>query len=161
MYKRQVFSLLGGRFSNRTEAANDLFYTEKDFSWDVYRTIGSEQDALYSDPNYVGLLGGLGQNMLIPTGSRAVKRAKAGSTADMFNPRLLRAIPHNGILQQFGTPANIIYGMGRAGRIDSEKFETLYKNSARAKSIFDLVIKSMGRTNLSILTGYGLSLIHI
>ena len=45
--------------------------------------------------------------------------------------------------------------MGRAGRIDSEKFETLYKNSARAKSIFDLVIKSMGRTNLSILTGYG------
>ena len=150
-----VFSLLGGRFSNRTEAANDLFYTEKDFSWDVYRTIGSEQDALYSDPNYVGLLGGLGQNMLIPTGSRAVKRAKSGSAADMFNPRLLRAIPHNAILQQFGTPANIIYGMGRAGRIDSEKFETLYKNSARAKSIFDLVIKSMGRTNLSILTGYG------
>ena len=150
-----VFSLLGGRLSDRKDAANDLFYTEKDFSWDVYRTIGSEQDALYSDPNYVGLLGGLGQNMLIPTGSRAVKRAKSGSAADMFNPRLLRAIPHNAILQQFGTPANIIYGMGRAGRIDSEKFETLYKNSARAKSIFDLVIKSMGRTNLSILTGYG------
>ena len=150
-----VFSLLGSRLSDRTNAADDLFYTEKDFSWDVYRTIGSEQDALYSDPNYVGLLGGLGQNMLIPTGSRAVKRAKSGSAADMFNPRLLRAIPHNAILQQFGTPANIIYGMGRAGRIDSEKFETLYKNSARAKSIFDLVIKSMGRTNLSILTGYG------
>lgn len=150
-----IFSLIGGRNSDRNEAANDPFYTEKDFSWDVYRTIGSEQDALYSDPNYVGLLGGLGQNMLIPTGSRAVKRAKSGSGADMFNPRLLRAIPHNAILQQFGTPANIVYGMGRAGRIDREKFETLYNNSARAKSIFDLVITSMGRTNLSILTGYG------
>ena len=150
-----VFSLLGGRFSDRKDAADDPFYTEKDFSWDVYRTIGSEQDGLYSDPNYVGLLGGLGQNMLIPTGSRAVKRAKSGSGADMFNPRLLRAIPHNAILQQFGTPANIVYGTGRAGRIDSEKFEALYSNSARAKSIFDLVIKSMGRTNLSILTGYG------
>ncbi len=150
-----IFSLIGGRLSDRSDAANDPFYTEKDFSWDVYRTIGSEQDALYSDPNYVGLLGGLGQNMLIPTGSRAVKRAKSGSGADMFNPRLLRAIPHNAILQQFGTPANIIYGMGRAGRIDPEKFEALYANSARAKSIFDLVIKSMGRTNLSILTGYG------
>lgn len=150
-----IFSLIGGRNSDRSEAANDPFYTEKDFSWDVYRTIGSEQDALYSDPNYVGLLGGLGQNMLIPTGSRAVKRAKSGSGADMFNPRLLRAIPHNAILQQFGTPANIVYGMGRAGRIDREKFETLYNNSARAKSIFDLVITSMGRTNLSILTGYG------
>lgn len=150
-----IFSLIGGRISDRSDAADDPFYTEKDFSWDVYRTIGSEQDALYSDPNYVGLLGGLGQNMLIPTGSRAVKRAKSGSGADMFNPRLLRAIPHNAILQQFGVPANIIYGVGRAGRIDSEKFEALYKNSARAKSIFDLVITSMGRTNLSILTGYG------
>jgi len=147
-----IFSLIGGRNSDRSDAANDPFYTEKDFSWDVYRTIGSEQDALYSDPNYVGLLGGLGQNMLIPTGSRAVKRAKSGSGADMFNPRLLRAIPHNAILQQFGTPANIVYGMGRAGRIDREKFETLYNNSARAKSIFDLVITSMGRTNLSKLS---------
>ena len=150
-----VFSLIGGRLSDRSDAGDDPFYTEKDFSWDVYRTIGSEQDALYSDPNYVGLLGGLGQNMLIPTGSRAVKRAKSGTAAEMFNPRLLRAIPHNAILQQFGTPANIAYGTGRAALIDSEKFETLYATSARAKSIFDLVIKSMGRTNLSILTGYG------
>ena len=150
-----IFSLIGGRFSDRSNAANDPFYTEKDFSWDVYRTIGSEQDALYSDANYVGLLGGLGQNMLIPTGSRAVKRAKSGSGADMFNPRLLRAIPHNAILQQFGTPANIFYGVGRAGKIDPEKFEALYAASARAKSIFDLVITSMTRTNLSILSGYG------
>ena len=150
-----IFSLLGGRFEDRSAAADDPFYTEKDFSWDVYRTIGSEQDSLYSDPNYVGLLGGLGQNMLIPTGSRAAKRAKPGSGADMFNPRLLRAIPHNAILQQFGTPANIFYGVGRAARIDPEKFETLYATSARAKSIFDLVITSMSRTNLSILTGYG------
>lgn len=150
-----VFSLIAGRNADRHAAGDDPFYTEKDFSWDVYRTIGSEQDALYSDPNYVGLLGGLGQNMLIPTGSRAVKRAKTGSTADMFNPRLLRAIPHNAILQQFGTPANIFYGVGRAAGIDPEKFETLYANSARAKSIFGLVITTMGRTNLSVLTAYG------
>ncbi|WP_427452744.1 phosphoenolpyruvate carboxylase [Litorimonas sp. WD9-15] len=150
-----VFSLIGGRYADRSDVANDPFYTEKDFSWDVYRTIGSEQDALYSDPNYVGLLGGLGQNMLIPTGSRAAKRAKPGSGADMFNPRLLRAIPHNAILQQFGTPANIFYGVGRAAGIDPEKFEALYKESARAKSIFGLVMTTMGRTNLSVLTGYG------
>ncbi|GGX64904.1 hypothetical protein GCM10011309_13960 [Litorimonas cladophorae] len=150
-----VFSLIGGRHADRSKASDDPFYTEKDFSWDVYRTIGSEQDALYSDPNYVSLLGGLGQNMLIPTGSRAAKRAKPGSGGDMFNPRLLRAIPHNAILQQFGAPANIFYGVGRAAGIDPEKFEALYASSARAKSIFDLVITTMGRTNLSILTGYG------
>ncbi len=150
-----VFSLIAGRYADRSAAADDPFYTEKDFSWDVYRTIGSEQDALYNDPNYVGLLGGLGQNMLIPTGSRAVKRAKSGTGADMFNPRLLRAIPHNAILQQFGTPANIFYGVGRAAGIDPDKFVALYETSGRAKSIFDLVIKTMERTNLSILTGYG------
>ncbi len=150
-----VFSLVGGRHADRSKANDDPFYTEKDFSWDVYRTIGSEQDALYSDPNYVGLLGGLGQNMLIPTGSRAAKRAKPGAGGDMFDPRLLRAIPHNAILQQFGAPANIFYGVGRAASIDPEKFEALYETSARAKSIFDLVITTMGRTNLSILTGYG------
>ncbi len=150
-----VFSLIGGRHADRSHAGDDPFYTEKDFSWDVYRTIGSEQDALYSDPNYVGLLGGLGQNMLIPTGSRAAKRAKPGSGADVFDPRLLRAIPHNAILQQFGAPANIFYGVGRAAGIDPEKFEASYNTSARAKSIFDLVITTMCRTNLSILTGYG------
>ncbi|WP_418152228.1 hypothetical protein AB8615_08785 [Litorimonas sp. RW-G-Af-16] len=111
-----VRSLLLSRYEDRSEAENDVFYTENDFSWDVFRTIGSEQDSLYADANYVGLLGGFGQNMLIPTGSRAVKRAKPGGGADMFNPRQLRAIPHNAILQQFGTPANIFYGVGRASR---------------------------------------------
>jgi len=77
---------------------------------------------LYNDQNYVSLLGGFGQNMLIPTGSRAAKRAKSGS--DMFDPRQLRAIPHNAILQQFGSPANIFYGVGRAAAIDPEKFIT-------------------------------------
>ena len=153
--KATIFSLIAGRNAERSTAAEDPFYTEKDFSWDVYRTIGSEQDSLYSDPNYVTLLGGLGQNMLIPTGSRAVKRAKSGSGTDMFNPRQLRAIPHNAILQQFGTPANIFYGVGRAAGIDPEKFVALYESSARAKSIFGLVITTLTRSNLSVLTGYG------
>lgn len=73
----------------------------------------------------------------------------------MFNPRQLRAIPHNAILQQMGIPANIFYGVGRAAAIDPEKFVALYQTSARAKSIFSLVITSMQRANLSILTSYG------
>jgi len=109
-----VNSLIEARFAERADAEDDIFYSERDFSWDVFRTIGSQQDSLYNDPNYVSLLGGFGQNLLIPTGSRAAQRAKTAS--DMFNPRQLRAIPHNAILQQFGVPANIFYGVGKAGR---------------------------------------------
>lgn len=150
-----VLSLFEARFADRSEAEADPFYTERDFSWDLYRTIQNAQEKLYDDPDYVAILGGFGQNLLIPTGSRAVKRAKSGSGADMFDPRQLRAIPHNAILQQFGCPANLFYGVGRAAGIDPEKFESLLQRSARAKSIFALVDTTMGRTNLSILTGYG------
>ena len=148
-------SLVSARYADRSKAGDDSFYTENDFSWDIFRAIGSEQDSLYRDPNYITLLGGFGQNLLIPTGSRAVKRAKSGSAADMFNPRQLRAIPHNAILQQFSTPANIIFGVGRAAAIDPEKFANLLENSARARSIFRLVAISMSRTELSALTAYG------
>jgi phosphoenolpyruvate carboxylase len=148
-------SLINARYADRSKAEDDSFYTENDFSWDIFRTIGSEQDSLYRDPNYITILGGFGQNLLIPTGSRAVKRAQSGGGADMFNPRQLRAIPHNAILQQFGTPANIIFGVGRAASIDPEKFENLLENSARARSIFRLVAISNSRTQLSALTAYG------
>jgi phosphoenolpyruvate carboxylase len=150
-----VLSLIEARFADRTEAENDPFYTERDFSWDLYRTIQNAQEKLYDDPDYVTILGGFGQNLLIPTGSRAVKRAKSASGADTFDPRQLRAIPHNAILQQFGCPANLFYGVGRAASIDPEKFDNLLENSARAQSIFQLVATTMCRTNLSILTSYG------
>lgn len=147
-----VASLILARNADRTHAEDDIFYQEKDFSWDLFRNLQAEQESLYDDPNYVSILGGLGQNMLIPTGSRAAKRAKTGGS---FNPRQLRAIPHNAILQQFGAPANIFYGVGRAAMIEPEKFTTLLNESPRAKSIFGLVQTTMERSNLSILTAYG------
>ncbi|MEM9599472.1 MAG: phosphoenolpyruvate carboxylase [Pseudomonadota bacterium] len=150
-----LLSLVTARFADRSQAEDDPFYTERDFSWDLYRTIQNAQEQLYADPDYVAILGGFGQNLLIPTGSRAVKRAKSGSGADTFDPRQLRAIPHNAILQQFGSPANLFYGVGRAARIDPDKFDALLQNSARARSIFQLVATTLCRTNLSILTSYG------
>lgn len=84
-----------------------------------------------------------------------MKRAASGAGADTFNPRQLRAIPHNAILQQFGSHANLFYGVGRATAIDPEKFEALLQNSARARSIFQMVSTTLERTNLSILTSYG------
>lgn len=150
-----ILSLIEARYSDRETAEEDPFYDDRDFSWDLYRTLQNQQEQLYADPDYVAVLGGFGQNLLIPTGSRAVKRAKTADGADTFNPRQLRAIPHNAILQQFGSPANLFYGVGRATSIDPEKFDSLLERSARARSIFQLVSTTMCRANLSILTSYG------
>ncbi len=150
-----VTSIIAARYADRNDALDDPFYTDQDFSWDVFRTLSAEQEALYNNPNYTNLLGGFGQNLLVPTGSRAVKRAAAEGKTDAFNPRQLRAIPHNAILQQFGVPANVFYGLGRAAGIDSEKFASLMDNSARAQSIFTLAATASKRANISILTSYG------
>ncbi len=151
--KATVTNLVITRAQDTSTSEDDIFYQENDFSWDVYRTLSTQQDSLYNDPDYVTILGGFGQNLLIPTGSRAAKRAKAGG--DMFDPRQLRAIPHNAILQQLGAPANIFYGVGRAAAVDPEKFDTWLQTSARAGSLFSLVTVSMNRADLSVLTAYG------
>lgn len=151
--KATMSSLLKARYTKKDDADNDIFYKDTDFSWDVFRTISSQQENLYNDPNYIKLLSGFGQNLLIPTGSRASKRSK--SNAGMFDPRQLRAIPHNAILQQFGVPANIFFGIGKAVSIDIEKFSNHYQASARARSIFSMVMSSLERTNMSILSAYG------
>ncbi|MEL6686983.1 MAG: phosphoenolpyruvate carboxylase [Pseudomonadota bacterium] len=150
-----ILSLIEARFADHSAAEEDPFYKERDFSWDIYRTLQNQQEQLYADPDYVAILGGFGQNLLIPTGSRAVKRAKTADGSDTFDPRQLRAIPHNAILQQFGSPANLFYGVGRAASIDPEKFDSMLERSARARSIFRLVSTTLCRTNLSILTSYG------
>lgn len=150
-----VTSIVTARHADRTTALDDPFYKDRDFSWDVFRTLSAEQETLYNNPDYVSLLSGFGQNLLVPTGSRAVKRASGKDKVATFDPRQLRAIPHNAILQQFGTPANVFHGLGRASRIDPEKFASFLSHSDRAKSLFGLAAKASQRTNISILTGYG------
>ena len=149
-----VESLVVAREGETESAKADPFYQGRDLSWDVYRTLRAEQESLYADPHYVTLLGGFGQNLLIPTGSRAAKRKTVGGVVD-FNPRLLRAIPHNAILQQFGSPANIFYGVGRAAEVEPERFDALLEESARMRSLFKLVTTTYERTDLACMTGYG------
>jgi len=150
-----VRSLVVARHSDVSSAAKDPFYHGRDFSWDVYRTLRADQESLYDDPNYVMLLGGFGQNLLIPTGSRAAQRKALPAGEDMFNPRRLRAIPHNAILQQFASPANITYGVGHAVNVDPERFAALLESSKRMQTLFALVRTSYLRTDSSCLTGYG------
>lgn len=147
-------SLVLSRYADHVDAANDIFYSDRDFSWDMFTTMSSEQDSLYNDPNYVSILGGFGQNLLIPTGSRASKRVAKDQKTITFNPRQLRAIQHNAILQQFGVLANVTYGLGQASGLDAEKFLNLIANSARAHCVFTLATSAMNRSNIAIMTAY-------
>lgn len=148
-------SILLNRYTDVSTSETDGFYKERDYSWDVFRTLSILQDHLYEDPNYVHLLGAFGQSLLVPTGSRAVKRGEGGAGPRTFNPRQLRAIPHNAILQQFGIPANIFYGMGRASTIDKDKFAVLLDTSPRLRLILDLVRAALERSHMSVLLAYG------
>ena len=150
-----VLSLICARHADNSAAKDDPFYTDNDFSWDIFRTMSADQEILYSDANYVSILGGFGQNLLIPTGSRAAQRGKGDLKVDTFNPRQLRAIPHNAILQQFAIPANVTYGLGRAATIDPDKFHELMKASGRARTVFGAAAHSLSRTDISALSAYG------
>lgn len=146
-----LLTLLSARYEDRTSAQTDIFYQQRDFSWDIYRTLSAEQERLYENADYASILSLFAQNLLIPTGSRAVKRSGGPNRAD---PRTLRAIPHNAILQQFGIPANIFFGLGRASQIDPERFLELYENSDRARRVIGLALSALRRSDISILTAY-------
>ena len=60
---------------------------------------------------------GFARNFLIPP-ARDLKFASGSLAQSTFTPRRIRAIPRNAILQQLAMPTNVIFGIGRAGRID-------------------------------------------
>lgn len=154
MARASLLSLILSRHMPESRASEDPFYADQDFSWDIFRTLFTKQEALYQDPNYVRLLGGFAQNLLYPTGSRAVKRAVDSGASENFAPRQIRAIPHNAILQQFGTLANIFYGFGAASQIDPDKFIELLKTSSRARSLLVMIDKAGKHSPTSILAAY-------
>ena len=117
-----LMQLLCARFQP-TDAADEEFYADADFVWDFYNEVINQQDSLYHDDDYRYVLSGFARNFLIPSGSRPEIRQASGPLAQStFTPRRIRAIPHNAILQQLAMP-NVIFGIGRAGRIDPNRFD--------------------------------------
>ncbi len=122
-----LLQLICARFEDVTQAAEDGFYADADFIWDFYNEIITQQDSLYRDADYRYLLSGFARNFLIPTGSRPEIRQASGPLAQStFTPRMIRAIPHNALLQQVSIPFNVIFGLGRAMRIDIDRFASIF-----------------------------------
>jgi phosphoenolpyruvate carboxylase len=60
----------------------------------------------------------------------------SGAVTHMLeHPSQIRAIPHNSILQQLGVLANTIGGLGQAIAKDPDRFQDLYRTSARFRRL--------------------------
>ena len=151
-----LLQLLCARFQPTETATQDAFYADADFVWDFYNEVINQQDSLYNDNDYRYILSGFARNFLIPSGSRPEIRQASGPLAQStFTPRRIRAIPHNAILQQLAIPTNVIFGIGRAGRIDPNSFNQIFRKAPRGRTIMDMVIGSWRQTHLQILAAYG------
>ena len=131
---------------------DDRFYSDLNFSWDVYRAIKNFQEDLFDDPNYQAALGNFAPNLLPVTGSRKTRRQSGTSKNDAA--RSLRAIPHNAILQQLAAPANVFGGMGTSAVHEPERFKALIETSARMKQAFAMAENARRLTSLSVLRTY-------
>src|SRR5262249_44328429 len=73
---------------------------------------------------------------------------------DLASPAQLRAIPHNGILQQLGMLSNSLGGAGAAIGRDPEKFQRFYRDSPRFRRLFAVVEWAMEFSDLDVLQAH-------
>ncbi|HVI89734.1 MAG TPA: phosphoenolpyruvate carboxylase [Dongiaceae bacterium] len=132
------------------------YVAEEDFTKEFFITIRHFNEKVMDDPNYAALLDAFGANLLFPSGSRALKRQHDGvsSRVNLTHPTQMRAIPHNGILQQMGFLANTVGGVGQAIMRDPERFQRAYRNSPRLRRLLGMVEWALEFSDLEALKCY-------
>ena len=137
----------GGNFS-------DVLYDNPDFNEDLFEHVKTYQTKLFENKDYQSSLGALETNLLFKTGSRQTKRQFDGRQDNRVAAAKMRAIPHNGVLQQFGFVANVISGFGTALLYDKEQFANIYQNSARARSLIGMIARARQLSSVKTLVAY-------
>ncbi len=129
---------------------------EEDYIKEFFITIRRFNERVMDDPNYATLLDTFGPNLLFPSGSRALKRQHDGlnTRVNLTHPTQMRAIPHNGILQQLALFANTVGGVGEAIRKDPERFQRVHSTSPRFRRILGMVEWAVEFTDLDSLKSY-------
>lgn len=137
------------------QIADDQFYRNTDFSLDFFLHLKSYQEALFEDDDYRVALGCFGVNLLYKTGSRrSLRQHEITSAVDRGNPRQIRAIPHNAILQQLGYTAHIVSGVGSAVGDEQDRFIDLCQNSDRVNRFMEMVAHAKRLCSLNTLSAY-------
>lgn len=128
----------------------DRFYSDINYSWDVYRGLKTWQEGLFEREDYRKILSGFAIRLLFKTGSRQTKR----SQGDGFDLSALRAIPHNAILQQLGAPVNVSGGFGKAAGREMDRFVEQINGSPRMRDLVAMATHARDLTDLSVLRAY-------
>ena len=150
-----ISSLFSAELSVPSPAhCDDPFYDDNDFALDLFLSLKSWHESLFTDPQYAQLLEVFGANMLPKTGSRPAKR-KMQAGVERFDPSKIRAIPHNAILQQLGFLAVVISGMGTAANIDVERFVEMYHASPRLQQCISHISEAKQLGSLNTMLAYG------
>ena len=136
--------------------ADPAYRTEEDYIKETFITVRRFNERVMDDPAYATLLDTFGGNLLFVSGSRPLRRVQDGieQRVNLMHPAEMRAIPHNGILQQMGFLANTVGGMGEALARDPERFQRVYRASPRLRRLLGMVEWALEFTDLEALKCY-------
>ncbi|MEM6649622.1 MAG: phosphoenolpyruvate carboxylase, partial [Pseudomonadota bacterium] len=132
----------------------DPFYQETSASLDFFNSIKRRQETLFQDPAYNVALGAMGLSLLPATGSRKSRRQFDSKADEETSLRRIRAIPHNGILQQMGFLANILGGVGNAIAVEPDAFRSLRHSSDRFDRVMRLVDRARQGSDMKTFIAY-------
>ena len=154
MARRTLAGVLKAHGEARTAGDDDPFYRETATSLDFFNAVKKRQEELFADPAYNIALGAMGLALLPKTGSRKSRRQFERGADEETSLRRIRAIPHNGILQQLGLLANILGGVGGAVAVEPEAYARLARRSDRFARIMRLVATANGHSEMKTLIAY-------
>ncbi|WP_411816332.1 phosphoenolpyruvate carboxylase [Hyphococcus sp. DH-69] len=147
----QTMAMVWAHSRSIPEAAQeDRFYSDINYSWDVYRGLKTWQEGLFEREDYRKILSGFALRLLFKTGSRQTKRSQSGG----FDLSALRAIPHNAILQQLGAPVNVSGGFGKAAGKEPDRFVEQVEGSTRMRALMAMAVHARDLTDVSVLRAY-------
>ncbi len=143
-------------FLEPRQEPDDPFYRDETYTKEFFAAVKQFNTRVIDDPCYAALLGAYGTSFLYPSGSRSVKRQlDSGAVKHVLeHPSQIRAIPHNSILQQLGVLANTIGGLGQAIAKDPDRFQDLYRTSARFRRLMVVVEHAFKFTDLHVVRAY-------
>ena len=139
---------------SKKSSASDPFYKNKNFADDLLTATRAWHRELVNDQDYTALLDIFGTNLLTTSGSRPSKRVFQPGV-QRSDPSKIRAISHNGILQQLGFSANVISGLGTAAELEIGLFETFFPHSQRLQQLLTFALSAKYHGSINTLAAYG------
>ncbi len=132
----------------------DPFYQRTEASIDFFNFIKDRQKDLFHFSGLASVVMGPGLAMLPLSGSRKTKRQFDRSAEEDLSLRRIRAISHNGSLEQIGYLANIHEGVGDAIATEPEAYAELAQSSDRFRRLMSLVARATELSDMKTLIAY-------